>query len=357
MSGNIEQSSELSHFLDYALENNASDIHILAGSPPMVRIDGALRPIDVPPLTPDKSTSLIMGLIGQGMYEKMATTRAELDFSFSYKELRFRANAFFQRGQLQLSLRLLPNGVRDLGSLGMPPIVGQLIEHNQGLLLVTGPTGHGKSTTLAALVNMIATQRRDHIITIEDPIEYTYSQTKSIVSQREVGFDTPSFSSALRSALREDPDVVLVGEMRDQETMDAALQMAETGHLVLTSLHTNSASQASNRIVDIFPPHQQSQVRQQLSEVLLGIVSQRLLPRVQGGRVVAAEVLIANPAVRSIIREGKTHQLPNLIQTSAGEGMISLDKSLAELVKRGEVSIDDAMAWSLDPKALKMLIY
>jgi twitching motility protein PilT len=232
-----------------------------------------------------------------------------------------------------------------------------MLEHNQGLVIVSGPTGHGKSTTLAAMVNQILHERRAHLVTIEDPIEYVFTSQKSIISQREVGIDTPSFASALRAALREDPDIVLLGEMRDQETMEAALQIAETGHLVLTTLHTNSAAQTANRIIDVFPPHQQEQVRVQLSEVLLGIASQRLLPRVQGGRVLASEIMIANSAVRSLIREGKTHQIPNLIQTSAAEGMMGLDKSLAELVSRGEVSIDDALAWSLDPKTLKMMIY
>ena len=224
-------------------------------------------------------------------------------------------------------------------------------------MIITGPTGHGKSTTLASMINQVASEKRGHIITIEDPIEYSFENKKSMISQREVGVDTPSFGMALRAALREDPDMVLVGEMRDMETVEAALQMAETGHLVLTSLHTNSAAQTADRIIDMFPSSQHSQVRMQFSEVLLGIISQRLLPKVQGGRVLATEVLMVNMAVRSLIREGKTHQIPNLIQTSAAEGMVSLDKALAELVGRGEVAIDDALSWSLDPKALKMMIY
>lgn len=349
--------AELGRLLDYAIEHKASDLHIIADSTPMIRVDGELRSIDAPVMPAEQANQLIQHFIGDKHFEKLNTTRKELDFSFSYKDLRFRCNVFYQRGNLQASLRLLPNAVQDLTTLGVPASVGQLLTHNQGLVLVTGPTGHGKSTTLAAMVNKLSEERRAHIITIEDPIEYVFPHKKSVISQREVGFDTPSFASALRSALREDPDIVLVGEMRDQETIEAALQMAETGHLVLTTLHTNSAAQAANRIIDIFPAHQQEQVRVQLSEVLLGIVSQRLMPRLQGGRVLASEVMIANSAVRSIIREGKTHQLPNLIQTSAAEGMISLDKSLAELVSRGEISIDEAISWSIDPKALKMLIY
>ena len=348
---------EFTDLLDFAIDQKASDIHIMSGTPPMIRIDGSLRPVDVPAYTPEKANEMIAGFIGHTLHEKIVATRKEIDFSFSYKELRFRCNTFFQKGILTTSLRLLPTEIKTLSSLGIPAIAGKMIEQNQGLIIVSGPTGHGKSTTLAAMINAIAAERHGHIITIEDPIEYVFEHKKSIICQREVGTDTPSFSSALRAALREDPDVVLVGEMRDLETMEAALQIAETGHLVLTTLHTNSAAQTANRIIDVFPTHQQDQVRIQLAEVLLGIVSQRLMPRVQGGRVLATEVMVANSAIRSIIREGKTHQLPNLIQTSAAEGMVSLDKSLAELVIRGEVSVNDALAWSLDPKALKMMIY
>ncbi len=348
---------EFATLLDYAIERGASDIHIIGGVAPTIRVDTQLLLIDGPAYTPEKATEVISGFIGPQMFERISSTRKELDFSFTYRELRFRANVFFTRGALSISLRLLPAATRSLEELGLPQVVTKFTTHNQGLVIIAGPTGHGKSTTLAAMINQIASERRGHIITVEDPIEYVFEHKKSIVSQREVGSDTPSFTSALRSALREDPDVVLVGEMRDLETMEAALQMAETGHLVLTTLHTNSAAQSADRIIDVFPPHQQGQVRTQLSEVLLGIVSQRLLPRVQGGRVLATEVMVANSAVRSLIREGKTYQIPNLIQTSAAEGMTGLDKSLAELVNKGEISVDDALAWSLDAKALKMMIY
>ncbi|HSI20560.1 MAG TPA: PilT/PilU family type 4a pilus ATPase [Verrucomicrobiae bacterium] len=348
---------EFAALLDYALEKGASDIHIVGGIAPTIRVDTQLLLMDGPAFTPEKATEIISGFIGPQMYERLTSTRKEQDFSFTYRDLRFRANVFFTRSALSISLRLLPAASRNLEDLGLPAVVSKLIQRNQGLIIIAGPTGHGKSTTLAAMVNQISAERRGHIITIEDPIEYIFEHKKSIVTQREVGSDTPSFASALRSALREDPDVVLVGEMRDLETMEAALQLAETGHLVLTTLHTNSAAQSADRIIDVFPPHQQSQVRTQLSEVLLGIVSQRLLPKVQGGRIIATEIMVANSAVRSLIREGKTYQIPNLIQTSAAEGMASLDKSLAELVNKGEVSVDDALAWSLDPKALKMMIY
>lgn len=357
MAVDTTSNQEFNSLLDQAIAQNASDLHIVAGAPPTLRIDGVLRPIDLPAYPPEKTLEVVTGLIGHTLYEKISQMRQELDFGFSYKNFRFRCNTYYQKGSLAASLRLLPAMTRDLAALGVPPISGKLLEHNQGLIMVTGPTGHGKSTTLAAMINQLAADRNGHIITIEDPIEYVFEHKKSIISQREVGNDTPLFAFALRAALREDPDIVMIGEMRDKETMETALQIAETGHLVLTSLHTNSAAQTATRIIDVFPPHQQNQVRIQLSEVLLGVISQRLLPRIQGGRVLATEVLVANPAVRAIIREGKTHQLPNVIQTSAAEGMVGLDKSLAELVARGEVAIDDALAWSLDPKALKMMIY
>lgn len=350
-------SSELTFLLDYAIEHKASDLHLIAEASPVIRVDGQLIPVDKPPLTPAKTDEIVSGLIGDKLLERITATRKELDFSFSYEGLRFRCNVFYQKAILSASLRLLPNDVKTLEELGVPTIASKMIQSNQGLIIVAGPTGHGKSTTLASMINLIAAERRGHIITIEDPIEYVFSHKKSVITQREIGSDSPSFGSALRAALREDPDVVLVGEMRDQETMEAALQLAETGHLVLTTLHTNSAAQTADRIIDVFPPHQQPQVRVQLAEVLLGVISQRLLPHTKGGRVLAAEVMVVNSAVRSLLREGKTHQLPNLIQTAAAEGMIGLDKALAELVAKGQISVDDALAWSLDPKALKMMIY
>lgn len=355
-----EGNQELYSLFDKAIETNASDLHLVADSTPQLRIDGHLRPVDLPAYSEEKANQIISGLIGPALFERISSNRRELDFSFTYKGVRFRCNTYYQKGNLSASFRLLRSLSElkiGLPELGVPAIANKLLEHNQGLIIITGPTGHGKSTTLAAMINKLSAERSGHIITIEDPIEYIFEQRKSIISQREVGSDTPSFASALRASLREDSDIVLIGEMRDSETMETALQIAETGHLVLTTLHTNSAAQTANRIVDVFPTYQQAQIRLQLSDVLLGVISQRLLPRVQGGRVLASEVLIANSAVRSIIRDNKTHQLPNLIQTSAAEGMISLDKSLASLVASGEINIDDALAWSLDPKALKMLIY
>jgi twitching motility protein PilT len=348
---------ELSQLLDSAIDQRASDLHIQAGSAPMLRIDGVLRPLDLPAYDAGKAHEVITGLIGSALHETMGPGHEELDMGFSYREVRFRVNAFYTSGNLAASLRLLKKENLDMQKLGIAPVLASMCERSQGLIVVSGPTGHGKSTTLASLINHISEQRRSHIITIEDPVEYIFESKKSLISQREIGSDTRSFATALRAALREDPDVVLVGEMRDLETIEAALQLAETGHLVLTTVHTNSAAQTAERIIGAFPPNQQSQVRQQLSEMLLGIVSQRLVPRIQGGRVLASEVLVANPAVRTILREGKTHQLPNLIQTSAAEGMITLEKSLANLVISGEISMDDAMEWAVDQKNLKSLVY
>jgi len=347
----------LTELLDIAIAAGASDVHIMANTAPCLRVNGVLKPVESPPLTAEASTGLLSEFIGTERLKVMEDDRKEQDFAFGYKDLRFRTNVFWQKGSLAAAIRILPKEIKTLEELGIPEAAIRMTEHNQGLIIVAGPTGHGKSTTLAAMLQKIAAEREGHIITIEDPVEYVFEHKRSIIAQREVGQDTPSFSSALRTALREDPDVVLVGEMRDLESIEAALQLAQTGHLVLTTLHTNSAAQTANRIIEVFPPHQQDQVRIMLAETLVGILSQRLLPKVQGGRMLATELMLANSAVGAIIREGKSHQLPNLIQTSAAEGMVGLDNSLAELVRAGHISIDDAMAWSLDPKALRLLIY
>jgi len=349
--------TEMKKLLDLAIEKSASDLHITVGVSPILRIDGKMLPlVDIAVVTPEISERLLMSIMTAEQIERLHQRR-ELDFSFGYGKMRFRTNAFYQKGNLSAALRLIPVLIKSMEELGVPPILERFTEPSQGFVIITGPTGHGKSTTLAALIQSINEKRAEHIITIEDPIEYLFEHKKSIVEQREVGSDTNSFARALRSALREDPNVILVGEMRDLETIEAALTLAETGHLVFTTLHTNSAAQTADRIVDVFPPHQQQQVRMQLANVLLGVVSQRLLPRVQGGRVLATEIMMANSAVRNTIREGKTHQLPNIIQTSASEGMIALDKVLAELVSRGEITIDTALAWAIDPKAFKMMVY
>ena len=351
------KSNTIAPYLEEAIQKNASDIHFVVGLPPTLRIDGMLKQIDEEPLTAEENEELLAKFLGEKLRKMLDETRKELDFSFPYKEFRFRSNVYLERGNIAASLRLLPNTIRSFEELGVPVLIDKFTTVSQGLLIITGPTGHGKSTTLASLIDRINSTRRSHIISIEDPIEYVFEHKKSIITQREVGHDTPSFTSALRAALREDPDVVLIGEMRDLETIESALTIAETGHLVLTTLHTNSASQTADRIIDVFPERQQTQVRAQLAEVLLAVLSQRLIPRISGGRALATEIMIANPAVKSVIREGKTHQLPNIIQTSASEGMISLNKVLADLVNKGEITVDDAITWSDDPKSLNMLIY
>lgn len=357
MAEKIVEKTKLQKLLDIAIQRGASDLHLTIGVPPTLRIDGKLIPIEKEAiLTSEECTKLVEAIMSQEQIERYRQ-RKELDFSFGFKQTRFRVNAYFQMGNLAASLRLIPTEIKTLQQLGLPPILEKFALPSQGFVIITGPTGHGKSTTLASLIEYINQNRNEHIITIEDPIEYVFKHKKSIITQREVGNDTNSFARALRSALREDPNVILVGEMRDLETIDAALTLAETGHLVFTTLHTNNAAQTADRIIDVFPPYQQQQVRLQLANVLLGVVSQRLLPRVSGGRVAACEIMIADAAVRSLIREGKTHQLPNIIQTSASEGMIALDKVLAELVNKGEVTIDDALTWCIDPKAFKMMVY
>jgi len=351
------KTTAIAKYLDFAISKQASDVHISVGIPAMVRIDGKLNAIpEAPILTPDQVVEIITAFVPE---ELMITLkqRREVDFSFGYQSMRFRSNVYYQKGYLSASLRLLPKEIPTFQSLGLPPILEKFTEHNQGFVILTGPTGSGKSTTLAAIIDKINTEKRKHIVTIEDPIEYVFDHKKSIISQREIGSDTNSYARALRSALREDLDVVLIGEMRDLETIEAALTLAETGHLVFATLHTNSAAQTADRIVNVFPQHSQQQIASQLASVLLGVVSQRLVPKVNGGRVLAAEIMIADQAVKSLIRDGKNFQIPNVIQTSAAEGMISLDKVLAEYVSRGDITLEDALNYSLDPKTFKMMVY
>lgn len=350
-------SARMKKLLDEAVARKASDLHLSVGVPPILRIDGKLTPVAGESiLSADDSKKLCQSIMTPSQLERH-TARRELDFSFGFKSMRFRVNAFFERGTMAAALRLIPKEIRSLDELGLPTALEKFTLPTQGLVLITGPTGHGKTTTIAAMIRSINDSRRTHIVTIEDPIEYLFEHNKSIIQQREIGSDTLSFARALRSALREDPNIVVLGEMRDLETIESAMTVAETGHLVLATLHTNNAAQTADRIIDVFPPHQQPQIRTQLANVLVGIVSQRLLPRIAGGRIVAAEIMIANPAVRNIIREAKTHQLNNVIQLSAGEGMISLDKVLAELVTKGEITLDDALTWAFDQKSFKAMVY
>ena len=335
--------------LEEVVKKRASDLHIQVGLPPMLRIDGALMPAaGTQPLDEPAVERLVFQILDEDQRQILLKDK-EFDFSFAFGALgRFRVNAFHERGNLAAALRLIPNEIKSASELGMPPVVNTFADFPRGLVLVTGPTGSGKSTTLAALVDKINSERSQHIITIEDPIEFTHKSKKSVVVQREVHYDTYSFSAALRSSLRQDPDVVLIGEMRDLETISAAITIAETGHLVFATLHTNSAAQSIDRMINVFPPHQQPQIRAQLSNILMAICSQRLVPAIGGGRVVAAEVLIANPAVRNIIREGKSHQLDAVIQTGADQGMQTMDRTLVNLVQNGTITYDSAREFAVD---------
>jgi twitching motility protein PilT len=335
--------------LEEVVRRRASDLHLQVGLPPTLRIDGSLVPLSGYNVLDESSVEALIFAILDPDQQQILVKDKEFDFSFAFGTLgRFRVNAFHERGNLAAALRLIPNEIKTVTQLGMPPVVMEFANYARGLVLVTGPTGSGKSTTLAALIDKINTERSDHIITIEDPIEFTHKSKKAVVVQREVHYDTYSFSAALRSSLRQDPDVVLIGEMRDLETISAAITIAETGHLVLGSLHTNSAAQSIDRMIDVFPPHQQSQIRAQLSNILMAVCSQRLIPAIGGGRAVAAEILIANPAVRNIIREGKSHQLDAVIQTSADQGMQTMDRTLVGMVQSGTVTYDEARSFVVD---------
>ena len=335
--------------LEDVVRRRASDLHIQVGLPPMLRIDGALTPVaGFGPLDEAQVERLVFAILDQDQQQVLMKDK-EFDFSFAFGNLgRCRVNAFHERGNLAAALRLIPNEIKSVTELGMPPVVMTFADFPRGLVLVTGPTGSGKSTTLAALIDKINTEKSHHIITIEDPIEFTHKSKRSVVVQREVHYDTYSFSAALRSSLRQDPDVVLIGEMRDLETISAAITIAETGHLVFATLHTNSAAQSIDRMIDVFPPHQQPQIRAQLANILMAICSQRLVPAIGGGRVVAAEVLVANPAVRNVIREGKSHQLDAIIQTGADQGMQTMDRTLVSLVQSGTVTYDSAREFAVD---------
>lgn len=345
----MNQNLRIEILLEEIVRKNASDLHLHVGLPPMMRLDGALTPITgYQKLNAEEVETLVFAILDEDQ-RRILLKDKEFDFSFAFGDLgRFRVNAFHERGNLAASLRLIPNQIKTIAELGLPPVIQNFAEFPRGLVLITGPTGSGKSTTLAALVDKINSEKAQHIITIEDPIEFTHKSKRSAVIQREVHYDTYSFSAALRSALRQDPDIVLIGEMRDLETISAAITIAETGHLVFATLHTNSAAQSIDRMIDVFPPHQQPQVRSQLANVLQGICAQRLIPAIGGGRVVSAEVLVANPAVRNIIREGKTHQLDAVIQTGADQGMQTMDRTLVKLVQTGVITYDNAREYAVD---------
>ncbi len=347
----------LNRILEIAIKEQASDVHFSPGHPPILRIFGSLFPlVKEKIITPEDSKNLAFLMMNESQRERFLKEK-DLDFSYDFEgKARFRVNAFFQMGQVSIAMRLIPSKIRTIEELNLPPILHQFTKTQQGFVLVCGPASHGKSTTLAALIDEINHTRTEHIITIEDPIEYVFEDDRSIIDQREIGTDALSFARALKAALREDPDVIMVGEMRDPETMAIAITAAETGHLVFATLHTNSAAQTIHRIVDSFPPEQQNQVRAQLSGSLLGIISQRLIPRVRGGLIPACEIMINTPAIANLIRENKIHEIPSVIETSAEIGMITLNRSLADLVKRGEISFENALNYSLNPVELRMLL-
>jgi twitching motility protein PilT len=348
---------QMGQLLEMVVSQNASDLHLTVGVKPTLRIDGVLHPVDEHPVqTPERIEGMIGAIINAVQKERLETDR-EIDFSLPFEDkARFRVNVFHQRGYKAAAFRLIPTALKNYQDLNLPEQIGGFAKMKSGLVLFAGPTGHGKSTTQAAIIDDINTNRGEHIVTIEDPIEYTHYHKRSIVDQREVHQDTNSFSSALRAVLREDPDVVLIGEMRDPETMSSALTIAETGHLVFATIHTNDAAQTIDRVIDTFPDFQQNQVRAQLSQVLSGVVSQRLLPQIGGGRIPAVEIMMATPAIRNLIREAKTHQIPGTIQTSSEDGMVSMEKALAERVEEGLVKYEDARMFAADDKTLNKLV-
>jgi len=347
----------IKNLLRIVAQQSASDLHLVVGRYPTIRVDGKLIPLEQDGILTPPDTKAMAEVILTEENKKKLLENGQVDFSYGFEEkARFRVNAFFQQGRLSVAFRLIPREIRTLEQLGVPEVLYDFTKFSQGLFLVVGPVGHGKSTTLAALINQINHTEAKHIITIEDPIEYVYEQDKCIINQREVFQDSKSFQTALKAVFREDANVVLVGEMRDLETISTAITAAETGHLIFATLHTNDSPQTIDRIIDVFPGHQQNQVRMQLASSLLGVVSQRLLPKIDGGRVPALEIMMKNHAVENLIREGKTYQIDNVIETSSDQGMITLDKSMAELVRRGLIAVDVATTYAKDPKNFQNLL-
>lgn len=353
----MNYAATLHRLLAEAVQQDASDLHIAVGRHPTLRIYGALVPLDHEDvITAPVAEGLIAELMNESQKERFLKER-QIDFAFALTDkTRFRVNAYFQQSSWSAAMRLVPARIRSIEDLGLPPILHEFTKLSQGFILMVGPAGHGKSTTTAAMLDEISKQRTAHIITIEDPIEYLFSQGNGIVSQREVGSDTASFADGLKTVLRQDPDVIMVGEMRDADSMSAALTAAETGHLVFSTLHTNSASQTIDRIIDSFPSGQQDQIITQIATTLVGIVSLRLVPRISGGRVLATEIMVTNAAVRNLIRERKIYSIDSVIQTGAKEGMVTLDHSLLQLVKDKEVTAENAELFSLNPAEFRKLV-
>jgi len=352
----MDYSKELKELIIAVVEASGSDLHLSVGRHPTLRVTGSLLPLVKKPILTPKDTEGFVDAMLTDVQRQDLITHGQVDFAFSAdNNIRFRCNAFRQRGFWGIAMRFIPAEIKTLEELNLPEILRSFALKQQGFFLTVGPAGHGKSTTLASLVDIINRETSQHIVTIEDPVEYIFVQEKSIVDQREVHNDTDSFNKALRSMFRQDADVVMIGEMRDSESIGIAVTAAETGHLVLSSLHTNNAGQTIDRIIDSFPPGQQNQIRLQMAGSLLGIFSQRLVPRVSGGLIPAYELLIANTAIRNLIRDSRTHELDMVVETSSSEGMISLNSSLLNLVREGEITLENAMAYSLKPKALMEL--
>lgn len=353
----VDYKKELNALIDIIIQEQASDVHFSVGSHPLIRVSGTLIPLLKKPILTDADVAAFAKVMLREEQYKRYMEFIEIDFSFESQEgVRFRGNSFYQRGKMGIALRLIPNVIRDFMELNLPPILESFTQRTQGFFLCVGPVGQGKSTTLAAMLQTINKTRAEHIVTIEDPIEYVYVEEKALIDQREVGIDTKSFESALNAAFRQDVDVILVGEMRNPETISAAVTAAETGHLVYSTLHTNDAAQTINRIVDSFPGSQQDQIRVQLAGSLIAIFSQRLIPRVDGGLVPAYELLINNNAVANLIRENRIHEIPSVIETGLEQGMIDMNRSLARLVQNGEITVENAFRYSTNPKGLERLI-
>jgi twitching motility protein PilT len=353
----VDYRKELQVLIDILLAEKASDMHLSVGSHPLIRVSGTLIPlVKKPILTQVDIDGFAKVLMRDDQYKRLEL-RQEVDFSYENTEsVRFRGNSFFQRGRMSIALRLIPNVIRTLEELNLPPILESFTQRPQGFFLCVGPVGQGKSTTLAAMVNHINKTRSDHIVTIEDPIEYVYTEEKALIDQREIGLDTDSFQTALNSAFRQDVDVILVGEMRNSETIATAVTAAETGHLVYSTLHTNDAAQTINRIIDSFPGDQQAQIRVQLSSSLIAIFSQRLIPHITGGMVPAYELLINNTAVSNLIRENRIHEIQSIIEIGLDQGMIDMNRSLARLVQNGDITVENAFTYAVNPKGLERLI-
>lgn len=353
----VDYKKELNLLIDLILQEQASDLHLSVGAHPLIRVSGTLIPLVKKPILTDADAKAFARVLMREDQFNRYLTYEEIDFSYENTEgVRFRGNAFYQRGKMGIALRLIPNVIRTFEDLNLPPILESFTQRSQGFFLCVGPVGQGKSTTLAAMINKINTTRAEHIVTIEDPIEYVYQEEKSLIDQREIGIDSKNFETALNATFRQDVDVILVGEMRNKETIGAAVTAAETGHLVYSTLHTNDAAQTINRIVDSFPGDQQDQIRVQLAGSLIAIFSQRLIPHIAGGLVPAYELLINNTAVSNLIRENRIHEIPSVIETGLEQGMIDMNRSLARLVQNGDITVENAFIHSNNPKGLERLI-